>query len=155
MRTFLIPVTVPLAGALLAGVLAWGGAGIAVGQESNNFVRSQPSPSQNFVRPQSSPLQRPTTSPYLGLLRRGTSMGLNYYSIVRPEVQMRDALTRQQAEQERLAQETRRLQQEQKRMMIDPNTQPGANPITGASRTMRPTGHSTSLMNLQGRFMTR
>ncbi|MCE9555894.1 MAG: hypothetical protein K8T91_21300 [Planctomycetes bacterium] len=126
------------------------------GFNSSNFVRPQlPQQQNNFVyRPQPN-LQQPTTSPYLGLLRRGSTMGLNYYSIVRPEIQMRDALTRQQAEQDRLAQENRLLQQQQKSLTMDPRTQPGADPITGASRTMPPTGHSTSLLNLQGRFMTR
>lgn len=129
---------------------------LGVGLTNPNFVRPQQSQQQNFVyRPQPNNLQQPTTSPYLGLLRRGSSIGMNYFSLVRPEIQTRDTLTRQQAEQDRLAQQTRQLQQEQSRLMIDPRTQPGADPMTGASRTMPPTGHATSLMNLQGRFMTR
>src|SRR5262245_46034558 len=76
------------------------------GLNSSNYVRPQLPAQQNYVyRPQPN-LQQPTTSPYLGLLRRGSTMGLNYYSIVRPEIQVRDALTRQQAEQNRLAQDT-------------------------------------------------
>lgn len=129
---------------------------VGTGLNNSNYVRPQLPQPQNYVyRPQTNNLQQPTTSPYLGLLRRGSTMGLNYYSIVRPEIQVRDALTRQQAEQDRLAQETRLLQQQQNQLTIDPYTQAGANPITGASRTMPPTGHSTSLLNLQGRFLTR
>jgi len=121
------------------------------------FVRQAP-PQQNYVyRAQPNVLQQPKVSPYIGLLRRGNgtgNLGLNYFSIVRPEIQMRETLDRQQAEQNRLAQENLLLQQRQQ-MMIDPATQLGANPITGAARTIRPTGHATSRMNLQGRFGTR
>jgi len=124
---------------------------------AQDYLR-QAAPQQNFVyRPRPNVLQQPTVSPYIGLLRRGTgtgNMGLNYYSIVRPEIQMRDTLNRQQREQDRLARENQLLQQQQ-RMILDPATQAGANPMTGASRNIRPTGHSTMLLNTQGRFGTR
>lgn len=130
---------------------------VASPASAQDFVRQNPQ-QQNFVyRPRPNVLQQPTVSPYIGLLRRGSgtgNIGLNYYSVVRPEIQMRESLNRQQQEQDRLARENQLLQQQQ-RMMIDPATQAGANPLTGASRTIRPTGHSTSLLNLQGRFGTR
>jgi len=43
-----------------------------------------------YNRPASSGLSRPTTSPYLNLLRGG-DRGLNYYNLVRPEFEFRNA----------------------------------------------------------------
>ncbi|VTR95675.1 unnamed protein product [Gemmata massiliana] len=38
------------------------------------------------------PTQRPTISPYLNLLRGGGSTALNYYGLVRPEIQARQSI---------------------------------------------------------------
>ncbi len=43
-----------------------------------------------YNRPVTSGLSRPTTSPYLNLLRSGSS-ALNYYNLVRPEFEFRNA----------------------------------------------------------------
>ena len=140
---------------LICVAVAYAAVSLGTGQAWGQNPYVPTAPQQNYYYRPNVPLQRPTVSPYIGLLRNNRSnMGLNYFSIVRPEIQMRDALGRQQAEQQRLAQETLQLQQQQQRA-FDPYTQPGGDPITGASRTMPPTGHPTSLMNLQGRFLTR
>ncbi len=42
------------------------------------------------------PQTGPTVSPYLNLLRRGNSAGVNYYGIVRPQMDFRNSLRSQQ-----------------------------------------------------------
>jgi hypothetical protein len=45
----------------------------------------------------------PTVSPYLNLLRRGNSPGVNYYGLVRPQIETRNSLRAQQATNAALA----------------------------------------------------
>lgn len=45
-----------------------------------------------YVRPYSNPFGTPVFSPYLNLLQRGTNPAINYYGIVRPEIQTNNAL---------------------------------------------------------------
>jgi hypothetical protein len=50
-----------------------------------------------------SPGQRPTTSPYLNILRSGGSPAINYYGVVRPEVNFSNSLFQMQTQQGTLA----------------------------------------------------
>jgi len=45
-----------------------------------------------YQRPYTNPYGTPTFSPYLNLLRRGSNPAINYYGIVRPEVQTFNAI---------------------------------------------------------------
>jgi hypothetical protein len=83
-------------------------------------------------------LSRPTTSPYLNLLRRGgqQSMALRYYRGVRPEIDLRQAGVG-------LGQELQGLNQELRNSgLLDP---------TGAQQ-VSPTGHTTSFLDVRGYF---
>src|SRR5262249_54130740 len=42
-----------------------------------------------YTRPAASPIAPPVVSPYLNLLRRGSSPAVNYYGLVRPEFEFR------------------------------------------------------------------
>ncbi|SRR6266849_3255203 len=42
------------------------------------------------------PANRPAVSPYINLLRGGSSAGVNYYGLVRPEIEFRGAIQRNQ-----------------------------------------------------------
>jgi hypothetical protein len=61
---------------------------LAVGWPSPSAVQAQPAP----------PLRGtpgypgPAVSPYLNLLRQGSSAGVNYYGIVRPEIEFRNSI---------------------------------------------------------------
>jgi hypothetical protein len=55
---------------------------------SPRFVQAQPG-----VPPRATPgYLTPPVSPYLNLLRGGTSAGVNYYGIVRPEIEFRNSI---------------------------------------------------------------
>jgi hypothetical protein len=88
------------------------------------------------VRPQppgSLPQTQPVFSPYLNLLRRDNPGAVNYYGLVRPEIEFRNSLQglQQQVTLNRLA-----LNQQ-----IDPTT------------GLPATGHSAYFLNLGGYFM--
>jgi hypothetical protein len=83
--------------------------------------------------PQNVPYSRPTVSPYLYLLRRG-SLSENYFSLTRPQIQFQN--------------ETRRLQQE-----ITQTRQETAQDF--ARRDLPATGHTTSFLNLGSYFLNR
>ena len=94
-------------------------------------------PAAGFGRAQAPPprpiiMQRPTVSPYLNLARGG-SPGLNYYNLVRPQTEFRDAV--------------QRLQQEQATNQQN---------ISGldAALTMPGTGHATRFMDYSRYFMS-
>jgi hypothetical protein len=78
------------------------------------------------------PVNRPPVSPYLNLLRRGNPVALNYYNLVRPQIDFQNQLNRV-------------------------NQQVGVNQqnIAGlqAQTGIAPTGHGTSFLNLGGFFM--
>lgn len=123
-------------------------------------AKAQYSPQQGYIyRSPNDTLQRPTTSPYLNLLRNnGQSMGLNYYNQVRPQIMTQNNLEQQQAGQQRLDEETNRLQvqqQEDRKLLLNPFTGRGGDPLTGATRQIRTTGHPTAVLNTRGRFLTR
>jgi hypothetical protein len=78
-------------------------------------------------------LNRPAFSPYLNLTRPGGTPALNYYGLVRPEVQFRQSITNLQggliADQQALT-----------TLQTDPNA-------------VSPTGHPTQFMNYGGYFL--
>jgi hypothetical protein len=49
------------------------------------------------------PSRRPAVSPYVNLLRTGSSPAINYYGIVRPEIMFGNALNQLQSQQATLA----------------------------------------------------
>jgi len=67
---------------------------------------------QFYYRPQTNPFYRPPLSPYLNLARPGDA-GINYYGLVRPQVQ--DAQSIQQLQQQQ-------LQLQQGATALDPTT---------------------------------
>jgi hypothetical protein len=87
-----------------------------------------------YGRPSGFSAQRPAVSPYLNLYRRGNSLAFNYYTLVRPELEMRSSLG--QLEQQ-----------------ITTNQQA----ITDLAGTppLTPTGHQTEVMNYPRYFLTR
>jgi hypothetical protein len=86
-------------------------------------VRAQgPGP---YVRPQTNPYARPVFSPYLNLLNGATNPAINYYGLVRPEIDFRSS-----------------LQQLQQQVNTLPTT-PGVSEATGLPAT----GHATQFLN--------
>jgi hypothetical protein len=76
---------------------------------------------------------RPTVSPYLNLLRN-TSGGIsNYHTLVRPQIQARETMLRQQAQINQVQRQAQR-------------GQPGGVPVRG-SQEIRGTGHETAYLN--------
>src|SRR4051812_48745170 len=69
---------------------------------------------------------QPRTSPYLNLLRAGSSPGVNYYGLVRPEVDFR-----------------RSIQQLQTQTQANQQTLTGLQTATGALTTGHPVGFMT------------
>lgn len=67
-------------------------------------------PPQTRPRPQLPPAPavpyRPPVSPYLNLLNRQTNPAINYFGIVRPQLQFGQAIQQQQAELNQLRQQT-------------------------------------------------
>jgi hypothetical protein len=98
----------------LAGLGVW--AAVAGGE-----ARAQP------------PYTRPAVSPYLNLLRRGSSPAINYYDLVRPQVEFRNSIQRLQQQQTDLSQDVAAGQQ-------------ALPPLT--------TGHPAEVMNYGPYFMT-
>jgi hypothetical protein len=77
----------------------------------------------------------PAVSPYLNLLRRGTIPGVNYYGLVRPEMEMRRNL------------QSLQRQVTQTQSNVDMMT------VAGASTGLPFTGKTASFMNTYGYFM--
>ena len=91
-------------------------------------------------RPTVNPHLRPTTSPYLNLLRdNGQNTALNYYRLVRPEMEFRRANVEQLRSIERLGRRVEE-QAEQLEQLQSPTSRLG------------PTGHATSFLNYGGYF---
>lgn len=82
---------------------------------------------------QSTPYQRSPVSPYINLTQRGTSPGINYYGIVRPELEIRGSI--------------RQLEQRQAQTSQDIATQQ-------QTSALPPTGHPAYFMNESTFFMT-
>jgi hypothetical protein len=76
---------------------------------------------------------RPSVSPYLNLTNQRNSGISNYFTLVRPQIQAREALVRQQAQ---ISQVQRQVQR----------GQPGGVPVRG-SPEIRGTGHETAFFN--------
>jgi hypothetical protein len=55
------------------------------------------------------PANRPAVSPYINLLRTGTSPGINYYGLVRPEITFGNSLFQLQGQQANLASQQQEL----------------------------------------------
>lgn len=62
------------------------------------FLDGQPACAQGYARPQLNPYVRPTVSPYVNLARGG-SPGINYYGVVRPQLQTTASLLQMQQTQ--------------------------------------------------------
>ena len=84
---------------------------------------------------------RPTVSPYLNLLSTNNPGVSNYLTLVRPQLQQRDEMIRQQAQ-------IRQIQRQVER------GQPGGVPVRG-SQEIRGTGHETGFMNYLHYYPTR
>jgi hypothetical protein len=78
-----------------------------------------------YVRPQTNPYARPVFSPYLNLLNGNTNPAINYYGLVRPEIDFRNS-----------------LQQLQQQVNTLPTT-PGVPDVAG----LPVTGHTTQFLN--------
>lgn len=87
-----------------------------------------------YNRPSGPGIQRPTVSPYLNLYRRGNSAAFNYYTLVRPELEIRSSVGQ--------------LQQQ-----VTVGQQAIAD-LT-ATQPVAPTGHQTEVMNYPRYFLTR
>lgn len=79
------------------------------------------------------PTLRPSVSPYLNLLRNSGGGVSNYHTLVRPQIQARESLLRQQAQINQVQRQVQR-------------GQPGGVPVRG-SQEIRGTGHETAFMN--------
>jgi hypothetical protein len=84
---------------------------------------------------------RPAVSPYLNLTNQGSRNISNYFTQVRPQVQAREALIRQQAQINQVQRQVQR-------------GQPGGVPVRG-SQEIRGTGHETAFMNYLHYFPAR
>jgi hypothetical protein len=83
------------------------------------------------------PFTRPTVTPYINLLRRGNTPALNYYGLVRPEIQARQAIQLQQQQLDLNQAQLNQLQQGQ--------AQP---------QGIRTTGHQTGFLTHNRFFLT-
>ena len=86
-----------------------------------------PVPGGGYHRP-------PAFSPYLNLLRSGNSPGVNYYGLVRPQMQFREAI-------QNLSNQ------------VDQNQEAIGN-LAATGNALPSTGHPTQFMNLGGYFMS-
>jgi hypothetical protein len=59
------------------------------------------------------PNQRPVVSPYINLNRQGSSPGVNYYGIVRPELNYQNSINQLQVQQAATEQQLQSAQQQQ------------------------------------------
>jgi hypothetical protein len=76
---------------------------------------------------------RPAVSPYLNLLQPNSTGVSNYFNYVRPQIQQRQELIRQQAQIHQIQRQVER-------------GQAGGVPVRG-SQEIRATGHETAFMN--------
>ena len=99
--------------------------GVSLSVGAGNAQAQPPVPGGGYSRP-------PAFSPYLNLLRGGGSPALNYYGIVRPEMQFRQSI---------------------QNLSNDINLNQQAIGDLAAGGGLPLTGHSTQFMNLGGYFM--
>jgi hypothetical protein len=106
---------------LLAGLILSGWLTGAAGQASAQF---------QYFQPQTSPFYQPPVSPYLNLFRGGNP-GINYYGLVRPQVQAQQNLQQLQLQQQLQAQQQAQQMQSQQAILLSPATQMSPLPTTG------------------------
>lgn len=91
----------------------------------------------------------PSVSPYMELLRGGAGPALNFETLVRPQIELRDQQQNQRVEQDRILQRQQQINQQQQQQVQalqqqqfirNPFTLPLADPLTGAAQSIRPTG---------------
>lgn len=104
------------------------------------LVPCPPAPAQNpYYRPTVNPYAKPVFSPYLNLLRQGSSPAVNYYGIVRPEIEFSNSI-------QQLRQQDVQLQQN-----VSNLEEAATLPVTGhASQFLN---HNRYFMNLGGQGM--
>jgi hypothetical protein len=83
------------------------------------------------------PSRKPAVSPYINILRTGSSPGINYYGIVRPEIAFRNQLFQVEGQQTALGNQISSQQQDLARATALP-----------------PTGHPSGFMT-QGKYFLR
>jgi len=115
----------------MAGLAALGLLGfLATGQARAQY---------GYQRPPTSPFNQPSVSPYLNLLRPGTSAGVNYTTLVRPQVDTGRAIQQLQYQ----------VNQDQQALMGQLGQAPaGLNP----SAALPLTGHPTQFMTYSHYF---
>jgi hypothetical protein len=74
-----------------------------------------------FAQPQPNVAPRPTFSPYLNLLRGGGGAGINYFGLVRPEIQLRQQANTLQQQLNATNQNLSNLENQ----LLQPGEQPG------------------------------
>ncbi|REK22875.1 MAG: hypothetical protein DWQ42_16325 [Planctomycetota bacterium] len=131
-------------------VLTAGTLFLFVGTTAEAQYQDPRAPGNQFVR-------TPSVSPYLNLLRSGAGPGLNFQTLVRPQVELQNETQRQyqqfqqQQRQQRQfdlqqqgelqhLQRQQQIQQQQQQFFPSPFTLPLADPLTGAAQSIRPTG---------------
>lgn len=85
------------------------------------------------AQPRVGPTPRPPVSPYLNLIRPGNSPGVNYYGLVRPQIEFRN-----------------NLQNLQQQVTTNRDAITGLN--TTVSAAIPVTGHATTYLNTGGYF---
>lgn len=119
-------------------VLIWLG---AIGLVLSNGADEADAQFPTAPRPPSPPgpplISRPAVSPYLNLLRRDQPAALNYYNLVRPQLDFTNAINRLNQDVQINRQGISALQQQQQQQ----NT------------VSPPTGHQTYFLNLGGYFL--
>jgi hypothetical protein len=105
----------------LAGLVLAGWLGGAAGQASAQF---------QYFQPQTAPFYQPPVSPYLNIFRGGNP-GINYYGLVRPQVQAQQNLQQLQLQQQFQAQQQVQQAQSQQAILLSPAAQTGPLPTTG------------------------
>jgi hypothetical protein len=88
------------------------------------FVTATAARAQAPVQPPTQPYSPPVISPYLNLLNRGNPAAINYYGIIRPQVQQSQQLQLLQFGLTKTAEEATAA-------LTQPTTAPGALPDTG------------------------
>jgi hypothetical protein len=105
---------------LLAGLVLAGWLTGAAGQASAQF---------QYFQPQTAPFSQPPVSPYLNMFRGGNP-GINYYGLVKPQVQAAQTFQQLQLQQQVQAQQVQQAASQQA-IALSPTAQAGPLPVTG------------------------
>jgi hypothetical protein len=104
---------------------------VALSAAVDSAVAHARAPGGSGRKSYSNVLSRPTVSPYLNLLRPDASPAQNYYTLVRPQVDQRNATLQQGSEIDSLRREVK-----------------SSSAFRGAARSqMSPTGHHAGFLN--------